>query len=93
MSEVLPTEFALGQNYPNPFNPTTRIEFALPEPAEVRIVVFDALGRPVKTLVEGRKPAGYHTTTWTGSGLGSGTYYYQIKAGDFIETRQMTLAK
>jgi hypothetical protein len=92
-SDELPSEFGLGQNYPNPFNPSTRIEYAVPVSAHVRITVFDALGRPIASLVDERKTAGYHTAVWTGSSLVSGVYYYRMEVGDFVDTRQMTLLK
>jgi hypothetical protein len=92
-SDDLPVEFSLGQNYPNPFNPSTRIEYALPKSAQVRITIFDALGRPVAELVNQQRSAGYHTAVWDGAGFVSGIYFYRIDAGDFVESRQMTLLK
>jgi hypothetical protein len=92
-SDEVPAELALGQNYPNPFNPSTRISYALPTAELVTIKVYDALGRPVTTLVDGQMPAGNHIAIWDGAGLTSGTYFYRMEAGDFVETRQMTLLK
>jgi hypothetical protein len=90
---ALPTEFTLGQNYPNPFNPSTTINFALPQSSDVQIVVYDMLGKAVATLVNKNHTAGQHTVTFNASQLSSGIYFYQIKAGSFIETRKMTLIK
>ena len=90
---ALPTEFTLGQNYPNPFNPSTTINFALPQSSDVQIVVYDMLGKTVATLVNKNHTAGQHTVNFNASQLSSGIYFYQIKAGSFIETRKMTLIK
>ncbi|MBD3401489.1 T9SS type A sorting domain-containing protein [candidate division GN15 bacterium] len=94
----LPTHFALGQNYPNPFNPSTTIEFALPEAADVRITVYNVTGREVTTLVESSMPAGYHQVVWdgrdeSGRGVASGVYLYRIEAGGFSDSRKMLLLK
>jgi hypothetical protein len=92
----LPTEFSLHQNYPNPFNPTTQIDYELPETGEVRLSVFDVLGREVVTLMTGEQPAGRHSITWNGTdarGLraASGMYFYQLHAGGFRAVRRMLL--
>lgn len=91
-SEV-PLEFSLSQNYPNPFNPTTTIRFTLPEPAGVRLDLFDILGRRVGTLVNDRLSADAHTFTFDGSGLASGLYFYRLHAGDRVAVRKMMLVK
>jgi hypothetical protein len=96
--EALPAEFTLLQNYPNPFNPQTTIRFALPEAADVIIVVFDALGREVTRLTDGPREAGWHEVTWdaanvSGSALPSGVYLYRVNAGGHVETRRMVLLK
>lgn len=89
----LPQAYALKQNYPNPFNPTTVIAFALPEAAQVRLVVFDILGREVARLIDGQRPAGHHQAVFKADHLPSGTYLYRIEAGLFAETRMMLLLK
>ncbi len=94
----VPKSFELGQNYPNPFNPTTTISFSLPVSTPVSLVVYDLLGTPVKTLVNEAKEAGTYRVTWDASNdLGqqvpSGNYIIKIVAGDFTQTRKMTLLK
>ncbi len=91
--EEKPSEFALWQNYPNPFNPTTTIKFDLPQSTEVRLIVFDLLGREVSALVNERREAGYHQVTFNASGLSSGIYFYTLHAGDFMQTRKLLLLR
>jgi hypothetical protein len=88
-----PTVFALGQNFPNPFNPTTVIRYQLPAASHVELKVYDILGREVTTLVNEQKPAGYYTVQFNAAGLASGVYFYRMKAGDFVETRKLTLIR
>jgi hypothetical protein len=93
--------FVLEQNYPNPFNPTTKIKFTIPavgdakfaSPTNVILRVFDVLGNEVATLVNEEKPAGEYKVEFDGTGLPSGIYFYQLKAGSFIQTRKMLLIK
>jgi len=95
---TLPTRFALMPNVPNPFNPATRIAFDLPVEAVVRLTVYAVDGARVRTLHDGRLPAGSHEIIWDGRTdhgrvVASGTYFYRIETGDFRETRKMTLMK
>jgi len=87
------TEFKLQQNYPNPFNPTTMIKFQLPEQEHVSLKIFDMLGREVKILVDDIKSAGIHQVEFNAAGYASGVYFYQIKAGRFVETKKFVLMK
>ena len=94
----LPTEFAIGDNYPNPFNPTTTINFALPEEANVTLEVYDTMGRRIATLMSSQLAAGRYETNWNGrndagASVASGVYLYRIKAGSFSETKTMLLMK
>ncbi len=89
----LPAQFSLSQNYPNPFNPSSTIKFGIPEAAVVKLEVYNLLGQRVKSLVNARKPAGYHTVTFNASDLSSGMYIYRIQAGDFVQIKRMTLIK
>jgi hypothetical protein len=89
-----PVEFALSQNYPNPFNPETTITFSLAQPSDVRIVVTNALGQQVATLVDEKaRPAGNYKTTWDAADMAAGLYFYTISAGEFSSTRRMLLIK
>ena len=85
--------FRLEQNYPNPFNPTTQIAFVLPRAGQVNLTVYDVLGRAVATLVDEAVAAGEYRVTFDGRDLSSGIYFYQLRAGDFMETRRMMLVK
>ncbi|MFQ5824565.1 MAG: S8 family serine peptidase [bacterium] len=94
----LPTEFQLAHNFPNPFNPTTNINYDLPRESHVSLKIFNVQGQLVRTLVNEITSAGFHSVLWDGrddSGrtLPSGAYIYQIKAGDFEQTRKMVLLK
>ena len=89
----LPAAFALHGNYPNPFNPTTQIAFDLPEQTDVRLTVYDVLGRRVRVLVDGPVAAGRHTFAFDARDLPSGTYVYRLDAGSFTQTRMMLLVK
>jgi hypothetical protein len=89
----VPKAYALEQNYPNPFNPTTTINYQLPAAGQVKLVVYDALGREVATLVKGTRDAGYHKESFNASGLSSGLYFYQLKAGEQTFMKKMLLVK
>ena len=92
-SNQVPSDYALNQNYPNPFNPTTNIKFNLPKSGEVTLKIYDILGNEVKTIVEGVQPAGVYNMTVDGTNLASGIYFYTLKAGNFVETKKMSLIK
>jgi hypothetical protein len=88
-----PTEFALEQNFPNPFNPSTKIKYSIPQTSNVVIKVFDIIGNEIETLVNEEKPAGTYELTWYAENLPSGVYFYQLKAGDYVNTKKMILLK
>ncbi|MBR9976297.1 MAG: T9SS type A sorting domain-containing protein [Bacteroidetes bacterium] len=88
-----PTTVTLEQNYPNPFNPGTLISYYVPKTSAVRLDVYDALGKPVVTLVEGEREAGPHTVEFTARDLVSGVYFYRITVGETVITRKMMLMK
>jgi hypothetical protein len=89
----IPTEYSISQNYPNPFNPSTKIEFALPQRALTKIIVYDLLGREIQTLVNRELEIGYHEINFDPGNLQSGIYFYRIQSGDFIQTKKMILIK
>jgi hypothetical protein len=94
----VPKTFELGQNYPNPFNPTTEIRFALPKSSNVKLVIYDLMGRIVSTLVDQNMSMGSHRATWNGrdqSGkvAASGVYFYHLQTDGFSATKKMVLMK
>jgi hypothetical protein len=89
----LPSWYSLEQNYPNPFNPSTTIKYELPKSSEVRLSVFDMLGREVSVLVNDRREAGVHEVKFDGSNLASGVYIYRLQAGNFVQSKRFILLK
>ena len=92
-NNAVPGSYKLFQNYPNPFNPTSVIKYQTVKAGLVTLKVYDILGREVATLVNEVKAAGIHECIFNGSGLSSGVYIYQLKAGDFISAKKFTLMK
>ncbi len=94
-SSEKPRQYALYQNYPNPFNPTTVIRYELPMASDVKLELFDVLGRRVATLVQARQEAGAYQCGFNSSiyNLSSGVYFYLLKANGFAATRKMVLMK
>ncbi len=99
-SSIVPTNYSLGQNFPNPFNPSTTIQYTLAgvggqrsEVSNVRLVVYDALGQEVATLVNERQEPGTYTVRWDANGHASGVYIYRLVAGNFTETKRMLLVR
>lgn len=88
-----PGQFSLRQNYPNPFNPSTTIPYYLPVSTHVKLIVYDALGREVATLVDEKQPAGLHEVLFDAARLSSGFYFYRFIAGSFANSREMLLIK
>lgn len=84
---------SLEANYPNPFVRATDLQYVLPAPADVRLEVFDALGRRVAVLVEGPQPAGTHTVTWDARDLAGGVYFGRLAVGSTVVTRSMVLMR
>ena len=91
--EIAPTKFALQQNYPNPFNPSTKISWQSPVGSWQTLKIYDILGKEIATLVNEEKPAGNYEVDFNASQLASGIYYYQLRAGDYVETKKMILLK
>jgi hypothetical protein len=95
---AIPQAYELKTNFPNPFNPETKIQYALPGNAKVRLVVYDIIGRQVAELVNEEQNAGYYEKTFTGSNLSSGMYFYRITAqaqgkNVFSQVKKMLLVK
>jgi len=86
-------KYWLGNNYPNPFNPSTKIMYSIPKENFVNLTVFDASGREVESLVNGKKQAGIHTVEFKADNISSGIYFYRINAGDFSDVKKMVLVK
>jgi len=89
----LPKEFSLSQNFPNPFNPITQIKYALPQDCDVKLTIYNILGRKVASLVDGKQRTGYKTIRWDAGSFSSGIYFYRLQAGDFVQTRKMVLIR
>jgi len=89
----LPADFGLYQNYPNPFNPRTVIEYSLPEAGSVSLRVYDLLGKAAAILVDEEQPTGRHSVEFDGAELSSGIYFYQLRVGEFIQSKKMVLMK
>lgn len=90
---AIPEFVALSQNYPNPFNPATTINYQLPMNSDVRLEVFDMLGRRVAVLVNEQMQPGHHSVNFDAGRLASGMYIYRLVAGSTVITRKLTLIK
>jgi hypothetical protein len=86
-------EYKLAQNFPNPFNPTTKIEFTIPQAANVSLKVYNVLGQEVRTLVNGMKEAGTYKINFDAKELSNGVYIYKLEAGTYTQARKMILMK
>jgi hypothetical protein len=98
ISSEVPADFSLGQNYPNPFNPVTKIRYAIARAGDVKLIVYDALGRNVSELVNEKQSPGTYEVLFDAlsvkSGtLASGVYFYRLTAGDFSQTKKLLLIK
>ncbi len=89
----IPTSYDLSQNFPNPFNPSTLIKFAVPEVTNVKIAVYDAIGREVDVLINRDMNPGNYVITWNASQHASGIYFYRIMTDKFVSTKKMLLLK
>lgn len=93
-----PNDFILHNNYPNPFNPNTKISYNLEKDSDVSISIFDISGKLIKTLQNTYQTQGEHSITWNGTDeignrIGAGMYFYQVKAGELMQTKKMVLVK
>ena len=98
MNGYVPSEFYLGQNYPNPFKERTTIKYCVAYKSKVRIIVFDSKNKILKKLLDEEKDAGtyevvFNSHSGEAQNLSSGVYFYQLKAGNFMQTKKMLLLK
>jgi hypothetical protein len=89
----VPSNFKLYQNYPNPFNPVTKIKFEIPKSSNVKIEIFDEVGRLVETVTNSNLTPGTYETSWDASKYSSGLYFYRLTAGSFVQTLKMMVIK
>ena len=89
----VPTTFALSQNFPNPFNPLTTIRYSLPLSANVKLAVYDLLGREITTLVNEEQSAGWKEVEWNAKNISSGIYFYKLTTGIFVDIKKMIVVK
>ena len=95
---IIPDEYVLHQNYPNPFNPITNIRYDLPSAINVKIDIYDIMGRKVKSLLNESQDPGFKSIQWNalndlGERVGSGMYFYKIETSNFKKTKKMMLLK
>lgn len=89
----LPSDYSLDQNYPNPFNPSTTIRFSIPEAGNVKVSVYDVLGKEVEVLVSENMNAGVFNVSWDASRYASGIYFYKLQSDNFVSIKKMVLIK
>ncbi len=92
-NEQIPKDYFVGDNYPNPFNPTTKVQYNIPKYDLVSIKLYDILGNEIKILENDYKTPGNYELTIDGNGLQSGVYFVSFRAGSFIETKKIVMAK
>jgi hypothetical protein len=93
ISNEIPGQFNLYQNFPNPFNPATNIKYDLPKITNVKLVVYDVMGKEVATLVNEKQEAGTYEVTWDASNISSGLYFYKLITGDYSDAKRIILLK
>ncbi len=93
ISNYIPGDFSLSQNYPNPFNPNTNIKFSIPKLANVKLAVYDLLGREVESLVNQQLTPGTYEVNWNAAKFSSGIYMYRLITDDFSMVKKMSLIK
>jgi hypothetical protein len=89
----IPRDYSLAQNYPNPFNPITLVKYSIPKTGTVKLVVYDVLGKEVKTLVDGVETAGNYSVILDATSIPSGVYFYKLTSGSFVDSKKMVLIK
>ena len=96
--ENVPDDFVLYNNYPNPFNPITKIDYGLPDISNVKLIIYDILGREIISLINEKQEAGYKSVSWNGQdyfgrSVGAGVYLYVLEANTFKKVKKMILLK
>ena len=89
----IPNTYRLYQNYPNPFNPLTKIKYGLPKNGNVKLTVFDELGKKVKVLFDEYQQANKYEAVFDATNLPSGVYYYKLEADGFSDSKKMIIIK
>ena len=89
----VPNEYSLKNPYPNAFNPTTTISFVLPQYGNIKLVIYDLLGREVEVLYNNMQKAGYHQINWNANRYASGLYFVTLIAGEYVNTQKLMLIK
>ena len=94
----MPDSYSLLQNYPNPFNSTTTLRYDLAGHSNVNIIIYDMLGREVKTLINQTQDTGFKSIQWDGTNdygkqVSDGVYLYRIQAGEYMQTKKMVFLK
>jgi len=89
----MPTEYLLSQNFPNPFNPITTIKYQIPHRSNVSLKIYDIIGNEVADLINEEQEVGFYNIDFNAARFSSGVYFYQLKAGEFIQTKKMLLLK
>lgn len=89
----IPDKFTLHQNYPNPFNPETNIKFELPQTSDVKLFVYDILGREIEMIINNRMEPGIYNATWNAVHYSSGVYFYRLTAGEYTSVKKMIVVK
>ena len=93
ISSSTPNSYSLSQNYPNPFNPVTRIKFDIAKLSDVKLIIYDVLGREIAVLVNEPPSPGTYEAEWDGTNYPSGVYFYKLITADYTETKKMILIK
>jgi hypothetical protein len=93
INATIPDKFSLYQNYPNPFNPETQFKFDVPKTSNIKIAVYDLLGREVSVLINGKMEPGVYNASWNATPFSSGVYFYRLTSDDFVSVKKMILVK
>ncbi len=93
VSSTVPEQFRVSQNYPNPFNPATTVRVDMPQAGQLKLMVYDILGKEVQTLVNENLQSGSYDVKWNATNFASGVYYYTATTGNVVVTKKMILMR